>query len=430
MFTNIEISNLNGIGEKLSLDFIATSRNKGNEPSIIKTDDNIFINKQIGIVGGNASGKSSIINAIACIGNFISNPVRISKLKEHIELKKDSFNKGIIGVNEIFESMNTKSCLPSPNQFLKNVDTEIVIEMYIDEAYYTYELSYNRYSNDSIIKNEKLFYRDKYNSKKMEELINMDGGHTESQVGYYILHFENIKNLLGNDKISIENETRRYQLISRFYDHYIYNSKIFKDENNFGYGSEIRLMEWVEKEKNIVKQAINIIDNRIKDIYIENIDDNEIEIFFKCDSNTKITYEMLSTGTRRMLDILQMVLEACESKGIFVIDEIENNIHKELVELIIRIFSSKKDCESQLIFTTHIPEIFDIKNEGRRSFRNDQIFILGNTGNNINIDKLSEIKIDGKKIRSDMSLAKAYKDKRISIHPNNDVIDEFLKNIK
>jgi len=75
MFTNIYLDNFLGISAPIELDFISKSRNKGDNSSVIKIEEGIYINKIIGIIGGNASGKTSILRAITTIGSILTSPI-------------------------------------------------------------------------------------------------------------------------------------------------------------------------------------------------------------------------------------------------------------------------------------------------------------------------------------------------------------------
>ena len=84
---------------------------------------------------------------------------------------------------------------------------------------------------------------------------------------------------------------------------------------------------------------------------------------------------------------------------------------------------------SQIIFTTLSPEIFDILNkENKKIFKQDSIFILNSDYDDIKIDKLMDLKIDGERVKGDASVANLYKSRKISVHPNIEQIKIFLEN--
>ena len=118
-----------------------------------------------------------------------------------------------------------------------------------------------------------------------------------------------------------------------------------------------------------------------------------------------------------------------DKNGILIVDEIEQNLHKDLVGLIIRLFGEMSKNNSQIIFTTLSPEIFDISNKyNKKIFKQDSIFILNSDYDDIKIDKLIDLKIDGERVKGDASVANLYKSRKISVHPNTEQIKIFLEN--
>ena len=140
---------------------------------------------------------------------------------------------------------------------------------------------------------------------------------------------------------------------------------------------------------------------------------------------------MLSTGTDRFLNLIRYVNDIIEKNGILIVDEIEQNLHKDLVGLIINLFSDNKNSNSQIIFTTLSPDIFDLLDENnKRVFKQDMIYILDSVSNTIKIDKLMDFKIDGQRVKGDALVTNLYKDKKISVHPDKQQINAFLEKYK
>ena len=153
------------------------------------------------------------------------------------------------------------------------------------------------------------------------------------------------------------------------------------------------------------------------------------ELLFILKDGSKITRNMLSTGTERFLNTIRNVNKIIDKNGILIVDEIEQNLHKDLVGLIIRLFGEMSKNNSQIIFTTLSPEIFDISNKyNKKIFKQDSIFILNSDYDDIKIDKLIDLKIDGERVKGDASVANLYKSRKISVHPNTEQIKIFLEN--
>ena len=174
MFTRIFIDNFLGISAPVTFDFISESRNKDKSKSVIKIEDGIYINKMIGIIGGNASGKTSILTAITTVGQVLTSPIlqfdvndKIDIVSELLEKERNPENMKI--VREIIENINTSSDISVQNLRRKHEDTIIEVEMYIVSGieeltgYYTYKLIFN--GIDKKIKYEYLGFRKKYKEK-------------------------------------------------------------------------------------------------------------------------------------------------------------------------------------------------------------------------------------------------------------------------
>jgi len=77
------------------------------------------------------------------------------------------------------------------------------------------------------------------------------------------------------------------------------------------------------------------------------------------DDNFDIPLRYESSGTKQMIIILRFLLMALEEGGIAVIDELDSNLHPEIVEEIVSMFSSPEfnPKGAQLFFSSHSPTI-------------------------------------------------------------------------
>ncbi len=157
------------------------------------------------------------------------------------------------------------------------------------------------------------------------------------------------------------------------------------------------------ENKNYAKQIINFINNidvGIKDIFIEETDISEKDLpenmseqlkkrILSEKSGKKIKVETMheiiqkngtkkdypleiqfeSRGTRKIFEMIGLLIDVIEKNEIFIIDELEQSFHPELTTQIIELFHSQ-NSKAQLIFTTHDSSQLNIKN-----FRKDQIYI-------------------------------------------------------
>ena len=145
----------------------------------------------------------------------------------------------------------------------------------------------------------------------------------------------------------------------------------------------------------IPQEIINILDDSIEYIKCEDQDDAiNCELKFK---NNKNIYRLrnfaevnnlLSSGTIKGNEVFFAAMLTLINGGYFIIDEIENHFHKELVKLLISLFKSNNTNPNgaTIIFSTHYVEILDIVD------RKDDIYltIRDKSNNCINIKKYSD----------------------------------------
>ncbi len=433
MFTKIFIDNFLGISAPVTFDFISQSRNKDKLNSVIKIEDGIYVNKLVGIIGGNASGKTSILSAINMIGQILTSPILQFDLNDKMDsirelLEKDNNIEDRKLLRDMIDSINSSTDIVVQNLRRKDEDTIIEVEMYItsDEeeltGYYTYKVRLNGKSKK--IKNEFLGFRKKYKGKN-EPIIRIEDA-KEGQVYYINRFFRNITDIDKESKTELE---KKYKYCKVFVEHYIKNSATLDTSEDCNY-KDLKYIDWYKKAPESLRTLVRVVDPKIKDVKIDN-DNKYEELVFVLKDGSNITRSMLSTGTERFLNLIRYVNEIIDKNGVLAIDEIEQNLHKDLVELIIKLFSEMTNKNAQIIFTTLSPEIFDIVDENNKKiFKQDTIFIINCDNDDIQIDKLIDLQIDGGRVNGDASVANLYKRKKISCHPDKEQIELFLSNFK
>jgi hypothetical protein len=73
----------------------------------------------------------------------------------------------------------------------------------------------------------------------------------------------------------------------------------------------------------------------------------------------ELPLEYESSGTKQVIIILQYILSALAEGGMAVIDELDANLHPEIVEELISMFGSKdlNPLSAQILFSSHTPTI-------------------------------------------------------------------------
>ena len=135
MFTKLVIENFEGILNKVEFDFIAKSRKKDEQKTLYKTHDGNYINKLVGILAGNASGKTTIIDALGTLGNLMLEPIMTLDYKEEKRkirnfMKNSEFDKNQL--NQMIEKINNRVIIEVQHESKLEEDTYIEVEMYIE----------------------------------------------------------------------------------------------------------------------------------------------------------------------------------------------------------------------------------------------------------------------------------------------------------
>lgn len=119
-------------------------------------------------------------------------------------------------------------------------------------------------------------------------------------------------------------------------------------------------------------KEILLAEGRVQYNFSHGNEDGGFEIFSDSDE---------SDGTQKLFALLPLVLPAFKRQRVIVIDELDNNLHPHLADLIVKLFndSTINIYGSQLIFSTH-----NIQLMSSDKLRRDQIsFVEKNSGNSV-----------------------------------------------
>ena len=111
-----------------------------------------------------------------------------------------------------------------------------------------------------------------------------------------------------------------------------------------------------------------ILVNEDNEIIVKHL---SIEHIGKNNTTHKFALEEESDGTVRLLDFVPAFRDMTNQNKVYVIDEIERSIHPLLIKELITKFSSDKNSNGQLIFTTHESNLLD-----QDIFRQDEIWFV------------------------------------------------------
>jgi uncharacterized protein len=324
-----------------------------------KSEDDFIAHPTLGFAGTNASGKTTFIKGLNFITWFISQSFFSKETK--IPLEK------FIG------------CEESPTKF------SLIFGIEKEDYEYELEVNGNKVLSENLsINGVPLYSRSLKNVKfgnRVSEFSTNDLRDTSSIISYatnFDSHVEAIKirEYLGKIQTNVDSQGLK-------------NIK-FKP-------TDLVVLSQNETIKNTVIEIIKFADIGITDFFVENKEKHEIatileklkkdspnsellkdlekaynndnlnilSAFFKhniSDFQTDFTEEKESSGTLQLFALISMILPKLETGGLVVLDEIETNLHQNLVAYLIGLFQNPEvnKGSAQLIFTFHNSLFMDI----------------------------------------------------------------------
>lgn len=341
----VKASGFKLLEDNFELDFTTRTRvyQKYKLSEIEEIDKGLNTFRSIAFVGGNSSGKSTALSLVLKTLLFLQ-----TGRWEFIprEFKKDSIDLNIV--------------------------------FYLEGFLYNYSCTFNKIEIDKLsianiyspITNEKLT---KLEYNKARGIVNLDllntNGVDESEIlKSSLLDTSAIAKITG-DKISVDEFS---------------NNNIVNFDGNIVRNTFFASLNSCDKE--LVSSIIKLLDESIEYIICDNSDlvkfkrINEKEIII---SKLELL-SILSSGTFRGVELYVRSINALKYGKVFIVDEIENCFHKNLVKNLLFIFNSKNinSKGAKLIFSTHYTEILDSLS------RRDNIFITHKENGYVNVKNL------------------------------------------
>lgn len=341
----VKASGFKLLEDNFELNFTTRTRvyQKDKLSEIEEIDKGLNTFRSIAFVGGNSSGKSTALSLVLKTLLFLQ-----TGRWEFIprEFKKDSIDLNIV--------------------------------FYLEGFLYNYSCTFNKIEIDKLsianiyspITNEKLI---KLEYNKARGIVNLDllntNGVDESEIlKSSLLDTSAIAKITG-DKISVDEFS---------------NNNIVNFDGNIVRNTFFASLNSCDKE--LVSSIIKLLDESIEYIICDNSDlvkfkrINEKEIII---SKLELL-SILSSGTFRGVELYVRSINALKYGKVFIVDEIENCFHKNLVKNLLFIFNSKNinSKGAKLIFSTHYTEILDSLS------RRDNIFITHKENGYVNVKNL------------------------------------------
>lgn len=305
----------------------ANKTNDDKEFELNEIDDNLFTFTTLGIIGKNASGKTSAVDLLALVYDIFSS-FRVKSMTKLFYMWNKKVNLDITFYNEGFIYRYITDLVPDNDVVNKNV----------------------------VFLNQKLFRRQYYKTY----------GNFKSLFDYE--KFDEV----DTSSLSLPADTSvLYSVLKEIKLRGIYFSS--EDINYKNYSDSFDIYRMLDSKHKIIEAILKMFDEHLENI--EMIDEDKYIIYYsdeRCLSVTgKELYEVLSSGTSKGLVLFTFVVYSLLNGADLVIDEIENHFHKTLVENLINLYKDKtvNKKNASIIFTTHYCVLLDLFN------RADNIYI-------------------------------------------------------
>ena len=122
-----------------------------------------------------------------------------------------------------------------------------------------------------------------------------------------------------------------------------------------------------------------------------------------------------SDGTQKLFDLAPLIIDALETGGVLIVDELDNSMHPFMAEMIIRLFNDPdvNQGNAQLIFSTH-----NISLMSSDRFRRDQIWLTEKMNGATTLFSLEDF--DKKKVKPKSPFNRWYAQGRFGAVPKID----------
>jgi len=374
MLVNFRVENFKSFKDLTEFSMEATKLKNLRESNTFDIN-NISLLKSAVIYGANASGKSSLLKAMETMKEFIENSISI-KETDNFEVQPFLLNNETAKKETFFE-----------------------IEFIIDEILYRYGFNI---AIDAIIRKEWLFQK-KLQSKARENRL-FERDEQEIILGNLFKEGRLLSEKTRENALFLSVVAQFNGVISEkillWFKQFNHISNTRSDEFKHYSFDKLEDDKFKEKIVTLIKNAdVGISDIKKKKISYEElkvdnpkldelpsflidemkknglstIETSHIQYKEENSFNQFISFplKMESDGTQKLLALSAPIIETLITGEILVVDELDNSLHTELVQEIVKLFNSEETNpnRAQLIFTTHDTNLLN-----QKFFRRDQIW--------------------------------------------------------
>ncbi len=341
------------------LDLMAT-KEKRHINSTIDINGNKIL-PVIEIHGANASGKSSILEALYFMFEMI-------KMSSRVDINED-----LLTVPFAFSDST------------RNENSEYEISISLNDYEYRYGFSVNKNGFD-----EEWLYKKKFSSTtKATQKVIFERIKNEVHFGKAYEKYRKTWELFGNNNLSIDKllilsnvAIKEEKGVLRDIYNYI-NKFNFRIESVFQQQVSIDLLNQNDLLYKRFQKIINEFDPCLVGIRIDEVNDDSGNKSYKISgvhknidnnkSHTLIPLQRESDGTVKIFNVMPMILMNLEIGGLLCIDELDIKLHPLLFKKIVNMYKDKSinKNNAQLVYTAHSTFLFNSDD-----LRRDQLYLV------------------------------------------------------
>ena len=345
MIQEFQVSNFYSIREPISINFLPSSDDKMLDYYTHEVKPGLHLLKLGIIYGANASGKTTVLEAISFFRDFmVKRPDDKLKDMGFIPFMLDNYSR--------------------------DKNTSIRMVFFIDGEKYELKCEFN----ERLVLFEQLTV---FTSSRPTLLYERN---YSEETDHSTITFGNKIGLSKKSRIAIEgNTTNNCSVMAAVGTSNIESSRLDKVFQYFSKNvmemiyPRISIMEYIKKQlknpsqeeiKSFLIQVLKASDFNIVDFYMSKKDEIESEedlIFKHTGDGGEFTLneELESAGTKRFLGMATILYKLINQNCFLPIDEIETSIHYELFSYFIKVFLANSEGSSQLLMTTHDINLLD-----------------------------------------------------------------------
>jgi len=344
MFLNFKLENYRSIGAPVLVDFVIS---KNQAIKAYSQEKNVFINKNVCLVGPNASGKSNILRGVMHFLRYITLSYKEPKIRDikfvphFCRQEKSSFFETEFIENGVQFRYSIS--------ILKNIVKEESLEEFNDKTS-RYKYIFHRVENNEITK-----LRMEINKSDLDRLTDdmslfslLLWSNYWGKEGFQLLKENITTNVHPDGFMNYMNPFSQIERMSKALqaDSYLLE-ELTQELRNID--TKIAKLNFIEGSMTSRDEVSGSVKERKIDLLVteHNIDGKIYPLYLLEES----------TGTINFMNLFIGVFFVLKNGGILIFDELENSLHPDITNRIIDIFSDydKNPNNAQLLFTTHNP---------------------------------------------------------------------------